>query len=210
MYGTTAPRAILHPYAFQLAAMIAGTIAGTNPLHNARWILPLPTASRLQATACRMPRVSVAYVCKLPTFSVPSTTTNECWDWCSHAHRGWGCPDAAWCDEHVLVELHEKRGVQRAPTRGAFGLFHFAMLLPSRADLGRFVAHVASLGVRLGAADQWVSEAVYLTDPDGLGIEVCSDRPRSQWQLRGRELAMSTEALDLDPWGTRLRIAPVA
>lgn len=113
-------------------------------------------------------------------------------------------------DEHVLVELHEKRGVQRAPTRGAFGLFHFAMLLLSRADLGRFVAHVASLGVRLGAADHWVSEAVYLTDPDGLGIEVYSDRPRSQWQLRGRELAMSTEALDLDPWGTRLRVAPVA
>ena len=101
-------------------------------------------------------------------------------------------------DDHVLVELHEKRGVQPAPKRGAFGLFHFAILLPRRADLGRFVAHIASLGIRLGAADHWVSEAIYLTDPDGLGIEVYADRPRSEWQVRGRELAMATEALDLE------------
>ena len=45
-------------------------------------------------------------------------------------------------DDHVLVELHEKRGVEPAPKRGAFGLFHFAILLPHRADLGRFVAHI--------------------------------------------------------------------
>ena len=101
-------------------------------------------------------------------------------------------------DDHVLVELREKRGVQPAPKRGAFGLFHFAILLPHRADLGRFVAHVASLGIRPGAADHWVSEAIYLTDPDGLGIEVYADRPRSTWQVRGRELAMATEALDLE------------
>lgn len=99
---------------------------------------------------------------------------------------------------HVLVEFHEKRGVHPAPKRGAFGLFHFAILLPGRADLGRFVAHIASLGIRFGAADHWVSEALYLTDPDGLGIEVYADRPRSEWQVRGRELAMSTDALDLD------------
>ncbi|HUR34791.1 MAG TPA: VOC family protein [Vicinamibacterales bacterium] len=97
-----------------------------------------------------------------------------------------------------LVELHEKRGVQPAPRRGAYGLYHFAILLPDRASLGRFAAHIASLGLRLGAADHWVSEALYLTDPDGLGIEVYADRPREQWQLRGRELAMSTDPLDLE------------
>jgi len=100
--------------------------------------------------------------------------------------------------DRVLVELHEKTGIEPAPRRGAFGLYHFAILLPARADLGRFVAHVASLGIRLGASDHWVSEAIYLTDPDGLGIEIYADRPRAEWQLRGRELAMSTEPLDLE------------
>jgi catechol 2,3-dioxygenase len=100
--------------------------------------------------------------------------------------------------DRPLVELHEKRGIAPAPRRGAYGLYHFAVLLPTRADLGRFVAHLASLGIRLGAADHWVSEAIYLTDPDGLGIEVYADRPREEWQVRGRELAMSTDPLDLE------------
>jgi catechol 2,3-dioxygenase len=100
-------------------------------------------------------------------------------------------------DTRVLVELHEKRGVAPAPRRGAFGLYHFAILLPDRASLGRFVSHLASLGLRLGAADHLVSEAIYLTDPDGLGIEVYADRPRTTWQHRDRELVMSTEPLDL-------------
>jgi catechol 2,3-dioxygenase len=101
-------------------------------------------------------------------------------------------------DSAALVELRERQGVEPAPKRGVFGLYHFAILLPSREDLGRLIAHIASLGIRLGAADHWVSEAIYLTDPDGLGIEVYSDRPRSGWQVRGRELAMSTEPLDLE------------
>ena len=101
-------------------------------------------------------------------------------------------------DDRPLVELREKRGIAPAPRRGAYGLYHFAILLPSRADLGRFVSHIASLGIRLGAADHWVSEAIYLTDPDGLGIEVYADRPRDQWQVRGREIAMSTDPLDIE------------
>jgi len=101
-------------------------------------------------------------------------------------------------DDRPLVELSEKRGISPAPRRGAYGLYHFAILLPSRADLGRFIAHIASLGIRLGAADHWVSEAIYLTDPDGLGIEVYADRPREDWQVRGRELAMSTDPLDVE------------
>src|SRR6476661_2144162 len=84
---------------------------------------------------------------------------------------------AAQGDDRPLVELREKRGIAAAPRRGAYGLYHFAILLPSRADLGRFISHIACLGIRLGAADHWVSEAIYLTDPDGLGIEVYADRP---------------------------------
>jgi catechol 2,3-dioxygenase len=100
-------------------------------------------------------------------------------------------------DEPHFLELHTRPGVTRS-RRGAFGLYHFAILLPERAALGRFAAHLSSVGARVGMADHFVSEALYLWDPDGLGIEVYADRPRSEWQLRGRELVMTTEDLDLD------------
>jgi catechol 2,3-dioxygenase len=97
-----------------------------------------------------------------------------------------------------LVELRERPGAAAVPRRGRLGLYHFAILLPERAGLGRFVQHLAAIGEYAGMSDHLVSEAVYLTDPDGLGIEVYADRPRSEWQLNGRELAMTTEALDVD------------
>jgi catechol 2,3-dioxygenase len=97
----------------------------------------------------------------------------------------------------TLVRLQAKEGVRPAPRRGAFGLYHFAILLPERAALGRFAAHLSRLDVRAGMADHLVSEALYLTDPDGLGIEVYADRPRRAWQVAGRELAMTTESLDV-------------
>jgi catechol 2,3-dioxygenase len=100
-------------------------------------------------------------------------------------------------DERPLVELHARPDVTRA-RRGAFGLYHFALLLPDRAGLGRFAAHLASLRLRAGMADHLVSESLYLWDPDGLGIEVYADRPRSAWTHNGRELAMATDPLDLD------------
>jgi len=100
-------------------------------------------------------------------------------------------------DDTSLVALREKRGVARAPLRGAFGLFHFAILMPDRAALGRFAEHLTGRAVRVGMADHLVSEALYLTDPDGLGIEVYADRPRERWQYVGGELAMTTEPLDI-------------
>lgn len=99
-------------------------------------------------------------------------------------------------DERVLVTLHARAGVGRARS-GAFGLYHFALLLPDRAALGRFAAHLSALNVRTGMADHRVSEAIYLSDPDGLGIEVYSDRPRSTWQRRNGELVMTTDPLDV-------------
>jgi catechol 2,3-dioxygenase len=95
-----------------------------------------------------------------------------------------------------LVLLHEREGVRAVPRRGLLGLYHFAILLPDRAALGRFVAHAGNMRVLSGTADHAVSEAVYLGDPDGLGIEVYADRPRSAWRLAGRELYMTTEPLD--------------
>ena len=96
-----------------------------------------------------------------------------------------------------LAHLVEKRGVMPVPQRGRFGLYHFAILLPDRAALGRFAAHVLGLGLRPGMADHAVSEALYLSDPDGLGIEVYADRPRASWTYRGDELVMTTEPLDV-------------
>jgi catechol 2,3-dioxygenase len=98
----------------------------------------------------------------------------------------------------ALVHLVEKNGVAPVPRRGRFGLYHFALLLPDRMALGRFAAHVLGSGLRPGMADHAVSEALYLTDPDGLGIEVYADRPRHSWTHRGGELVMTTEPLDVD------------
>ena len=103
----------------------------------------------------------------------------------------------ATADGVPLVELHERKGARPVPRHGRLGLYHFAILLPDRKWLGRFVAHLAEVGAYAGSADHLVSEALYLADPDGLGIEVYADRPRAQWKTNGREIAMATEPLDL-------------
>jgi catechol 2,3-dioxygenase len=104
---------------------------------------------------------------------------------------------AAHGDDSVIVELHAKPGVRPVSRRGNIGLYHFAILLPDRAALGRFVQHLADLGVRAGMSDHLVSEAVYLQDPDGLGIEVYADRPRSTWRTEDKQLAMASNPLDV-------------
>jgi catechol 2,3-dioxygenase len=104
---------------------------------------------------------------------------------------------AAQHDSAPLLELHEKAGVRAVARRGNIGLYHFAILLPDRASLGRFIAHLAEIGAYAGMSDHLVSEAVYLTDPDGLGIEVYADRPRGEWRTRDRQLTMATEPLNV-------------
>lgn len=96
-----------------------------------------------------------------------------------------------------LVTLRERRGAASVPRRGRLGLYHFAILLPHRAALGAFVRHLADGGIEAGMSDHLVSEAVYLTDPDGLGIEVYADRPRDEWRLDDRQLLMATNPLDV-------------
>jgi catechol 2,3-dioxygenase len=84
-----------------------------------------------------------------------------------------------------LLALEERRGAQRDPD--AADLFHFALLLPSRAALGRHLQRLLEAEVALtGAADHHVSEALYLDDPDGHGIELYRDRPRADWLVDGR------------------------
>ena len=99
-------------------------------------------------------------------------------------------------EDRPLIELHELPGARPVPRRGRLGLYHFAILLPDRPALGRFLTHLAAIGEHAGMSDHFVSEAVYLTDPDGLGIEVYADRPRSAWRHEGGQLVMATEPLD--------------
>jgi catechol 2,3-dioxygenase len=105
---------------------------------------------------------------------------------------------AAQGDERVLVEVVEHPGALPAGREARLGLFHFAILLPDRASLARLVRHLAESGVALGAGDHLVSEAFYLSDPDGLGIELYADRPRDTWRRIGRELMISTDPLDVE------------
>ncbi len=101
-------------------------------------------------------------------------------------------------EESVLLELREKPGARFAPHRGRLGLYHLALLLPSRADLGGFLAHAQGLGVHVGQSDHFYSEASYLTDPDGLSVEVYRDRPRADWRVSPQgEILGSGDPLDL-------------
>ena len=103
---------------------------------------------------------------------------------------------AAHGDARPLIDVAERRGARPAG-RGLLGLYHFAILVPDRQALGRFVRHLGEQRVRAGAGDHLVSEAFYLADPDGLGIEVYADRPRETWKRIGRELMISTDPVDV-------------
>ena len=95
-----------------------------------------------------------------------------------------------------LLLLHGRPGL--SPVRRATGLYHFALLLPSRADLGDALQHYVDANAPIGGfADHAVSEAIYLTDPDGHGIEVYRDRPREEWTYRNGQIAMGTDPIDL-------------
>lgn len=89
---------------------------------------------------------------------------------------------------------------ENAPrVRGTTGLYHFAILVPSRADLGRALRRLVDTDtVMQGAADHGVSEALYLADPDGNSIEVYRDRPREQWPYVGGVLRMGADPLDAE------------
>lgn len=97
-----------------------------------------------------------------------------------------------------LVVLAERAGARSPGRHSRLGLYHFAILLPERGSLGQFLGHLASTHIAAATADHAVSEAVYLWDPDGLGIEVYADRPRAEWRWRDGEIYMTTEALNVN------------
>jgi len=97
-----------------------------------------------------------------------------------------------------FLELTERHDAKPDDAREA-GLYHTAFLMPTRADLARFVRHIARTRVPVsGASDHGVSEAIYLDDPEGNGVEVYADRPPETWQWRDDLVAMPTEALNVE------------
>lgn len=100
--------------------------------------------------------------------------------------------------EHPPYELREEQAAGPRPDRTT-GLYHVALLLPTRADLARVLRRLIETGYPLeGAADHGVSEAIYLGDPEGNGIEIYHDRPRDEWPHANGTLAMVTDPLDVD------------
>ena len=99
-------------------------------------------------------------------------------------------------DGSPLLELQEVPGASPQPLRST-GLYHVAILLPSRADLGRILLRLAEAGIEIGQADHLVSEALYLSDPDGNGLEIYRDRPRATWRRENGMVKMATDPLDL-------------
>jgi len=97
-----------------------------------------------------------------------------------------------------LVEVREQPGARPIPRGGRPGIYHYALLLPERSLLGRFLRHLDAHGFGHADSDHLVSEAIYLVDPDGVTVEVYADRPRELWRHRGDEIAMATLPIDHD------------
>ncbi|MCA1292101.1 VOC family protein [Paenibacillus sp. alder61] len=101
--------------------------------------------------------------------------------------------------KHPLLILEANPNFRRLPERSVSGLYHFAVLVPDRKSLGLVLRNLASHRIPIGQGDHLVSEALYLNDPDGNGIEIYADRPRETWQRNERgEYVMTTDPVDVD------------
>ena len=97
-----------------------------------------------------------------------------------------------------LLVIESDKAAKPDDPRSA-GLFHTAFLLPARADLGRWITHAVADRIRIdGASDHIVSEALYLTDPEGNGIEIYADRPHDGWKWHDGEVEMATARMDIE------------
>ncbi|MEF2967183.1 VOC family protein [Paenibacillus sp. M1] len=101
--------------------------------------------------------------------------------------------------EQTLLILEADEAFRRLPERTVSGLYHFAILVPDRPALGLALRNLVRHRVPVGQGDHLVSEALYLSDPDGNGIEIYADRPRDTWQKNERgEIVMTTEPVDIE------------
>lgn len=112
-----------------------------------------------------------------------------------------------------LVVLQEQAGLTRPPRRSS-GLYHLAILMPTRRDLAAIIQQLVARRYPIGgASDHGVSEAFYLDDPEGNGIEIYADRPKETWPMAGAQVQMGSDQINLEslfaeledhsaPWGT--------
>nr|WP_228551640.1 VOC family protein [Paenibacillus sp. B01] len=101
--------------------------------------------------------------------------------------------------DEALLELEERPDAAAVDRRSAAGLYHFAVLVPDRRSLGLVLRNMAEAGIHIGQGDHWVSEALYITDPDGNGIEIYRDRPRSEWTYdESGHVRMGTDPVDVE------------
>lgn len=100
---------------------------------------------------------------------------------------------------HIALNTWAGKGAPQ-PLQGTTGLYHFAILFPTRKELAKAVQRIIDAEYPLGgASDHGVSEAIYLQDPDGNGVELYVDRPKNTWKkTKDGEIQMTTERLDLD------------
>lgn len=96
---------------------------------------------------------------------------------------------------HPLLTLEQPEHIVPKEQRTT-GLYHFALLLPNREELGKILAHLIRLNIQLGSSDHLVSEAIYLSDPDGNGIEIYRDRPSTEWKWNDGEVKMTVDPID--------------
>ena len=97
---------------------------------------------------------------------------------------------------HIGLNTWESLGGKQPP-KNSVGLYHFAILMPDRKELSRTVKRLLDYNWPIdGAADHGVSEAVYLSDPDGNGIEIYADRPKKEWKKDSKGIVMYTKPLD--------------
>jgi catechol 2,3-dioxygenase len=98
-----------------------------------------------------------------------------------------------------LVILRQVAQAEITPRRSAAGLYHFALLLPTREALGSTLLHLMGTGIHIGHSDHLVSEALYIADPDHNGIEIYRDRPRDTWRRDEQgHFIMATDPIDKD------------
>ena len=115
-----------------------------------------------------------------------------------HLLKGDGAIAELGVEGRTLLELRRDTAARRRSPREA-GLFHTAFLLPSRSDLGRWIKHAMETRPPVvGASDHSVSEALYLSDPEGNGVEIYADRPRLSWQWKDGQVHMPSDPLDID------------
>ena len=157
------------------------------PVYHQAMIDPATTIGAVHLTITDLPR-SVAFYGSRLGLVVHRQAEREAWLGADPGNGG---------VHQALIVLSES---ERAPrVAGTTGLYHFALLVPSRVELARSLSRLVNTGTELeGVADHGVSESLYLADPDGNGIEIYRDRRREEWPRVGGALRMTVDPLDVD------------